>query len=78
MNLKYLIETHQRPDDEDLETMAGWLYKAIGRVGKGKTLNDVKKIVSTYFDELVYNYSNDAESKNKDINKVISIWMEKE
>ncbi len=78
MKIKDLIETRQRPDNRDLENMADWLYKSIGKAQKGKKLDEVKQMISEYFDELVYNYSNDVESRNKDINKVIGIWMKKE
>lgn len=76
MKLTELMETGMhRPSEKDFLNMADWLYKAFGVAHKGIKMNEVKQVVSDYFDELVYEYRNDIEARNKDVNKVIALWM---
>jgi len=78
MKLIELVETDMhRPSEKDFSNMADWLYKAFGPAHKGIKINEIKQIVSDYFDELVYEYRDDKETRERDVNKVIGIWMKK-
>ena len=64
-----------RPTEQDYKHMADWLYKAFGKAEKGHKLKDVKEAVSNYLEGLVYDYRGDLEARERDINKVVAIWM---